>query len=66
MENAGTCGCGNKVDSATAEHCLALGEPVSCEWCLAIADEPPHTGHWSSLGGTYWCDTCDSPLCDLA
>lgn len=25
-----------------------------------------HEGHFSRLGGTYWCDTCDSPYCDLA
>lgn len=25
-----------------------------------------HVGHWSRLGGTYWCDTCDSPYCDEA
>jgi hypothetical protein len=25
-----------------------------------------HTGHYSRLGGTYWCDTCNSPYCDLA
>lgn len=30
------------------------------------ASEPPHTGHFSHLGGTYWCDTCNSPYCDLA
>lgn len=24
-----------------------------------------HTGHWS-IFGTYWCDTCDSPYCELA
>jgi hypothetical protein len=28
--------------------------------------EPFHTGHFSRLGGTWWCDTCDSPYCDLA
>ena len=27
--------------------------------------EEAHTGHWS-LMGTYWCDTCDSPYCELA
>lgn len=25
-----------------------------------------HAGHFSRLGGTYWCDTCNSPYCDLA
>lgn len=27
---------------------------------------PPHMGHWSRLGGTWWCDTCNSPYCDRA
>lgn len=26
----------------------------------------PHVGHFSRLGGTWWCDTCDSPYCELA
>lgn len=25
-----------------------------------------HVGHFSRLGGTWWCDTCDSPYCELA
>jgi hypothetical protein len=29
-------------------------------------DEPAHVGHFSRLGGTWWCDTCNSPYCDLA
>lgn len=29
-------------------------------------DETPHVGHFSRLGGTWWCDTCNSPYCDLA
>lgn len=29
-------------------------------------DGPAHTGHYSRLGGTYWCDTCNSPYCDEA
>lgn len=29
-------------------------------------DEQPHVGHWSRLGGTWWCDTCNSPYCELA
>lgn len=28
--------------------------------------EAPHQGHYSRLGGAYWCDTCNSPYCDLA
>ena len=27
--------------------------------------EPAHVGHWSTFG-TYWCDTCNSPYCNLA
>lgn len=26
----------------------------------------PHEGHFSTLGGTWWCDTCNSPYCELA
>lgn len=29
-------------------------------------DEAPHVGHFSRLGGTWWCDTCNSPYCELA
>lgn len=31
-------------------------------------DDPdvPHVGHFSQLGGTYWCDTCNSPYCERA
>lgn len=29
-------------------------------------DDAPHVGHYSRLGGAWWCDTCDSPYCDLA
>lgn len=25
-----------------------------------------HIGHRAWLGSGWWCDTCDSPLCDLA
>lgn len=28
--------------------------------------DAPHTGHYSRLSGTYWCDTCNSPYCDNA
>lgn len=31
-----------------------------------MAECAPHVGHFSRLGGTWWCDTCDSPYCDLA
>lgn len=26
----------------------------------------PHTGHFSHISGTWWCDTCNSPYCNLA
>jgi hypothetical protein len=42
----------NDLESAYAEF---LGD-----------DDTPHTGHYSRLGGTYWCDTCNSPYCDKA
>jgi hypothetical protein len=28
--------------------------------------DAPHVGHFSRLGGTWWCDTCNSPYCDQA
>jgi hypothetical protein len=28
--------------------------------------EPFHVGHFSRMGGTWYCDTCNSPYCDLA
>lgn len=31
-----------------------------------VDDVEPHTGHFSRLGGVWWCDTCNSPYCDLA
>lgn len=30
------------------------------------APEPAHVGHYSRLAGNWYCDTCDSPYCDLA
>lgn len=40
------------------------GDPADCtEDC---SDEEPHVGHFSRLGGTWWCDTCNSPYCELA
>lgn len=29
-------------------------------------DHRPHYGHFSRLGGTWFCDTCNSPYCELA
>jgi hypothetical protein len=28
--------------------------------------EVAHAGHFSRLGGTWWCDTCNSPYCERA
>lgn len=36
-----------------------------CDHCAWVSDQPAHVGHYSTFG-TYWCDTCDSPYCDLA
>lgn len=47
------CECGNRA---------TVG--ILCEWCDDLAQSPPHEGHWSTFG-TYWCDTCNSPYCDL-
>lgn len=55
------CECGNSIEvweDATEEEML-------CDWCESIKDEPEHTGHMG-LYGTYWCDTCNSPYCELA
>jgi hypothetical protein len=49
------CECGN----------AAMPDDTVCEWCAIDADQPPHLGHFSRFG-TYWCDTCNSPLCDLS
>jgi len=35
----------------------------ACPECNPEA--PPHVGHYSTFG-TYWCDTCNSPYCELA
>lgn len=37
-----------------------------CDWCDSQADEPPHLGHFTRLTGDWFCDTCNSPYCDLA
>jgi hypothetical protein len=31
-----------------------------------IRERIPHVGHFSRLGGTWWCDTCNSPYCEQA
>lgn len=42
----------------------------SCDGCEDFLDahcfDRPHVGHRLRLTGAWWCDTCDSPLCDLA
>lgn len=49
---------GGDVDTAREDD---EDEPVECEHGPA-----PHEGHYSRLGGTWWCDTCNSPYCCLA
>jgi hypothetical protein len=46
----------------------ALFDKIASAVIDAMADdtEEPHVGHYSRIGGTYWCDTCNSPYCDLA
>jgi len=36
-----------------------------CEHCDSVKDEPPHVGHAAHFTGAWWCDTCNSPLCNL-
>lgn len=49
------CTCGNKTTQPNG----------LCDWCDYEQSQAPHEGHYSRLGGTWWCDTCDSPVCDL-
>jgi len=42
-----------------------LAGPFATEQEADNEDEP-HVGHFSRLGGTWWCDTCNSPYCELA
>lgn len=49
----------------------ALAAPWPLVWEPAegfhpVMGEYRHTGHNSHFGGTYWCDTCNSPYCELA
>lgn len=57
MTNLGTCPCGNDLPDADS--------PL-CEYCDYAESQPPHAGHYSHLGGTWFCDTCNSPCCELA
>lgn len=34
--------------------------------CTCGADDEPHVGHFTHFGGTWFCDTCNSPYCELA
>jgi hypothetical protein len=56
-------------DKMTATPTCPCGNPATedglCEWCTAVEGEPAHTGHYSQLGGAWWCDTCNSPMCAL-
>jgi hypothetical protein len=57
METIRRCDCTNPItdpDPVTTE----------CDHCAWANAQPPHTGHFSMFG-TYWCDTCNSPYCDL-
>jgi hypothetical protein len=42
------------------------GMPYDHKPPLEIPEDRPHVGHFSRLGGTWFCDTCNSPLCELA
>lgn len=58
-----------KWDDMTAVRDERRGFPVTP---LVDGDDegeyvyPPHMGHYSRLGGAWWCDTCNSPYCDRA
>jgi NMD protein affecting ribosome stability and mRNA decay len=52
-----TCECGNAAQPE-------LGG--MCEWCYAVSDEPAHVGHYAHFTGAWYCDTCNSPYCELA
>lgn len=49
------CNCGNHLSDP---------DDKLCEHCYWTSKEEPHKGHWSTLGG-WWCDTCNSPYCEL-
>lgn len=50
-------GCRNYV-TGSSDYCSP-----TCE--AARFDETPHVGHFSRFGETWWCDTCNSPYCEL-
>jgi hypothetical protein len=62
--------CGNPSDGSDPD-CQACGAPLADYVGNVDADDEAnegsdHVGHFSQLGGTWWCDTCNSPYCDLA
>lgn len=65
---------GQKVSDLVFSVAVAHGlNPVQLQQAVrsyaknADEHEPAeHQGHFSRLGGTWWCDTCNSPYCDLA
>jgi hypothetical protein len=48
------CECGNTAEAGES----------TCEWCTEDGEQ--HVGHVVRFSGTWYCDTCDSPYCDLA
>lgn len=52
------------ASAAVAQLAERFGRPAE-DVCVNRVTVP-HTGHYSRIGGTYWCDTCDSPYCELA
>jgi hypothetical protein len=54
------CDCSNPIDPREAE-----AGATQCEWCAFAATQPPHVGHVAHFTGAWWCDTCNSPYCDL-
>lgn len=60
-------------DCAKGKHSPALTDdeetyilPPYCDICGHEGDDVLHKGHTLRLTGAWYCDTCDSPLCDLA
>lgn len=41
------------------------GTAVYCVTCGLEGDDVPHKGHTLRLTGAWYCDTCNSPYCDL-
>jgi len=47
------------------DEILELLKPAGWDGIEPQEDEQ-HQGHFSRLAGNWYCDTCDSPYCDLA